>query len=84
MVATIQYKIRVHVDVKGAGDYHPVLTINAENKEEAVAKADWAVGRMFASGELDGAGVREVIYEPEDQKDSHWTKIVRDIADIIK
>lgn len=81
--ATIQYQIRVHIDVKGGSDYHPVFTINAVSKEEAVKKADWAVKRMFESGDLDGAGVRGVEYEPANQQDAHWTKIYRDIKELV-
>jgi hypothetical protein len=81
--ATIKYNIRVHMDIKGGGDFHPRFEIQAVSKEAAVAKADWAVRRMFESGELDPAGLRSVEYHPEDQKDAHWTKIIRDIKQII-
>ena len=80
MTATIQYKIRVHIDKERRTDTHPVFTVNAENKEEALQKVDWAIKRMFTSGDLDSNGLRAIEYEPVDQNDSHWTKIGRDIA----
>ena len=81
--ATIQYKIRVHLEKTRRLDEHPVFTVNAESKEEALDKVDWAIKRMFVSGDLDSEGLKKVEYEPQDQVDSHWTKIARDISQFV-
>jgi hypothetical protein len=81
--ATIQYAIRIHIDYAGMGDKHPRLIINARSKEDAIDKADWAVKRMFASGDLQGAGLRGVEYEPEEQMGQHWEKIIRDVKQFV-